>query len=147
MIGVIAMLDVESFLLGIAAGGGGGGSNPNYVETITGTLANPFGSYTMAEIQQMISTKSASFFITFTDEHGHEQTLAGTGAVEPGEYSELYFSVVYVTGTSTSYSAYAIVYDAVENSMLYAIELIGRTRTDLSSSTSCTLTIIHHPLP
>lgn len=28
----------------------GGGSNPNYVETIEGTLANPFGQYTAQEI-------------------------------------------------------------------------------------------------
>ena len=43
-------LDPVSYKLGQAAGGGGGGGNPNYVETITGTLANPWGDYLPSEL-------------------------------------------------------------------------------------------------
>ena len=56
----------EMYLAEIAANGGGGsGGNPNSVQTITGTAANPWGDVDYAELAEAISNNNASATIGY----------------------------------------------------------------------------------
>jgi len=134
------MLDTESFLLGIAAGGGGDGGNPNYVETIEGTLANPWGGYTLQQILDGIASNQMSIMI-----------FSEGQSVAPAVFQQmnaLLFSLAFVLGDNQSFTALSLMYAGTD---VTAFTMHGQngnyTITAEDLTTPCTLTIIHHPLP
>lgn len=59
MEGVLIMaFDITSYILGKKSGGGG--SNPNTVQTVTGTMANPWGDVDFEAIRAALATGNAS---------------------------------------------------------------------------------------
>lgn len=49
---------------------GGGGGNPNLVETITGTFANPFGDYNIADLGTWLLNNEVSIVLKVTTQAG-----------------------------------------------------------------------------
>lgn len=149
MIGGMEMLDVESFLLGIAAGGGGGGGgNPNYVETITGTLANPFGTMTAGELKILIQNVTNGKATAIL----HISNTIDLILV-PQESNGLYF-VGITNFDSTEFDGYIFEYDASDMSRYggycyfdISSDSVSGDIASLHASKQTTLTIIHHPLP
>ena len=126
-----------------SGGGGGGGGNPNYVETITGTLENPWGNVTASDFAAALASNEVSATLQIT-------VGTATALVNPvisGSY--LIFSVAAYGSSGWSVIASAA-YLVSNGRLLYAFYQQGGTLTDLKSmseSISTTLTIIHHPLP
>ena len=145
-------LDPVSYKLGLAAGRGGGGGNPNYVETITGTLANPFGSYTPAEIRQMLASQSASVTLTIPNLEDEETGESYTNVVALlRAYGTNNMSADAIpTMDATDFAALKLRWNVSTSSynaklgMLFTGEY---NYTDVDLTTPCTLTVIHHPLP
>ena len=143
MTGGMAMLDAESFLLGIAAGGGG---NTIYVETIEGTLENPWGTVNPDELFSLVDENNATCKLTVADVI---LTLATPNnsfqfsACAPGFGPYANFDYV---ATSIPYSRAGIL-------GMYVV--FGVNDTDgvvplthyFPVTTPTTLTIIHHPVP
>lgn len=132
------MLDTESFLLGIATGGGGDGGNPNYVETITGTLANPWGDKIPDELVQLYKLNNVSLFLGVRADKlsllsGDDGILFGLVAGDMEDYVQ------------ASLVMYNEVGDFVEQKSFHFTT--PDQYEELSSETPCTLTIIHHPMP
>lgn len=152
MIGGMAMLDAESFLLGIAAGGGGGGGNLNYIETVAGTLANPWGEYTASDLFSKARSGNLTMYITADVQYSQ------SGSVETA--TVMFFPV---SGAPTfgfikpSIAASLLNFARITYSLTGALNraVAGNINTNaqtqelltVSSDTACTLTIIHHPLP
>ncbi len=136
-------LDPVSYKLGQAAGGGGGGGNPNYVETIEGTLANPWGKvdYGLLLIDiasnnatAIITVPALSFFSSYLNVSSNH-LIANGARFNIGEPSLL-------SAGLASYGG-----DGTLNSLLM---WQNGTTVDVTSTMSgyeTTLTIIHHPLP
>lgn len=125
--------DPVSYLMGKKAGGGGGG-NPNYVETIEGTLANPWGDYAFNDIMDLVSSRNATLILSFIGAQDYAcevQSVHNVPRFFVGYRTGIrYISVVYTTSGVFSYAR------SIEDEVTIAD---GRT--------ACTLTIIHHPLP
>lgn len=162
MIGVMAVLDVESFLLGIAAGGGGGG-NPNYVETIEGTLANPWGGK-FEEIITGCKNKNLTAFISLTSSEGmnalcdsemYLQKSDASTSYEWGEEGYCFNNASYMifmpfdTLNAGNCVAVCILYDTDGNYHGAVMYNNGPKEVSRNSSLNYTtlLTIIHHPMP
>lgn len=139
-------LDPVSYKLGQAAGGGGG--NPNYVETITGTLANPFGSMTSGELKtliQNVANGSATAILRISNMINM--------VLVPNESNGLYF-VGITNFDSTEFDGYLFEYDG-SNMNRYggycyfdiSSDSVSGDITSLPGSKQTTLTVIHHPLP
>lgn len=147
MIGVIAVLDMESMLLGMAAGGGGSG-NPNTVETINGTLANPFGTMTEGELKTLIqNVTNGSATAILRIPNTIDMVLV------PNEPDGLYF-VGITNFDSTEFDGYLLAYAVTDISRYggycyfdISSDSVSGDITSLPRSKQTTLTIIHHPLP
>ena len=114
------------------------GGNPNSVETIDGTLANPWGDVDFSDLRRELGRKEATLILS-SGGSGMNGSVQGLGII---------FGSCYFTGASAQSPAVAasIFYD--ETSALdYAKLLSGSSYVDLPSATPCTLTIIYHPLP
>lgn len=126
--------------------------NPNYVETISGTLSNPWGANTPSDLFTAARNGNLTMYIEASvtySEGGTEETatmmflpISGVptfGFTKPGaSASTLFFA-------RTGYANTGNLGRAVAGNINVTIgtqELIG-----LSGDTPCTLTIIHHPLP
>ena len=134
--------------------GGGGGGNPNYVQTITGTAANPWGGIAK-ELHTAMVNGDASANITFVM---GQQTLQvplvnniGTAGFiirygnyfpSAGNIFEFYATWFFDDDTSDIIRLYdAYVIEGSDGSYTY---------TDYKNMTSMiqtTLTIVWHPLP
>ena len=141
-------LDPVSYKLGQAAGGGGGSGNPNYVETITGTLANPWGEKSYSELVDGIVNLDASVtLIVDATSIGYDEYLLSVArgeAIMAGQlplmscgYSDGDWSAVYAffTSNGTLYQAMALSNGQTLDMTQYAALL------------PTTLEIVHHPLP
>ena len=142
------MLDVESFLLGMAAGGGGGG-NPNYVEVIEGTLANPWGEIDAGNLANEIATNNANADIAW------DATAIGLGTNEAPIFTDNHAQDLFARsariGGPNDYDALDIYWDASDGGLSSAAALTsGAGYIDLqgyASLITTTITIIYHPLP
>ena len=155
MIGGMAMLDVESFLLGMAAGGGGGGGgNPNYVETITGTIANPWGSHAFGDIKAALTSNAITAYIVDDLLHGARIYLEASADDLSGFTGSFHIS----TQSSVVIVDREIEYVAYDNNgaCIALFGILGTTSqnamtlddyTEDAAGAACTLVIIHHPLP
>lgn len=113
---------------------GGGSGNPNYVETIEGTLANPWGNYSYGTIIQDIADNNITAYLMMTM---HPQHIQYSGFPTSGWVS--------VSATISAVTQIQYTGGGVLN---FAREYSGfSTYTDIDPATPCTLTIIHHPLP
>lgn len=146
------MFDAESFLLGIAAGGGGGG-NPNYVETITGTLANLLqtSDHTISELAAEINGGNATALL---DIDGSQAGFPGTFKISLlpsiGGTANYIGGSLNAIGNSIGDTIAVSVDFETPNSLYYFHILSGGTISNLTSAGDqfpTTLTIIHHPLP
>lgn len=135
------MLDAESFLLlGIAAGGGGGGGggNPNYVESIAGTLVNLFDDLDFDEIAAAVEDNNATV----------QLVVQGSMLVGQLWSGGILFSACLFDSPADEnpYRAASVYYNHAA-SLLYAKSFFGSGFVDVPASTSAQLIIIHHPLP
>lgn len=142
----------EMFLDAIASGGGGGGGNPNYVETITGTLANPWGGNSSSELFTSARASDLTMYIKADviyddDESPYASTLmflpiSGIptfGFTKPSSITTiLYFARL-------SYSNAGSLTRAVAGNI--KTSLGTQELHNIEPTTPCTLTIIHHPMP
>lgn len=140
--------DPVSYLLGTKAGGGGG--NPNYVETITGTLANPWGDKEYAGLIADIDSNAVTAIMVATVPGGGgtslpfslvtiDSSIRGSGA---------FYNYTNLDGPSLN-EAFAVTWDD-DGTLHYAVITQGGADTDITAYASLattTLTIIHHPLP
>lgn len=142
VIGVMAMLDIESFLLGIAAGGVGGGGNPNYVETVEGTLANPFGELNIEELFSGLANNGLTLILLALGSSlvgqisGHNNITFGTVI-----FSDPTDSTPWLGGSVSYY----LPDDTVR--LGYAKVCQNSVWIDVPATTQSVLTVIHHPLP
>ena len=125
---------------------GGGGGNPNYVETITGTIANPFG--TNEKFQEILNglientlTVKLEFIVGFIEQYQMTGVLVSNTS---------FFFACYLPPTFSSGHAIRLLYSNNLQLNKYYIT-VAKDGTwvegSLSADLATTLTIIHHPLP
>lgn len=126
------------------------GGNPNYVETIEGTLASPFGEYSPEELLAEIIQNDATVKLYL---NGSSLDL-GNGTLYPtstNDTNRLYFQAVARGSTDiTEWIAYTATYDESTFELIRAYALSGGSAFDMlpyANQIPATLTIIHHPLP
>lgn len=141
----------DEWLEAISEGGGGGG-NPNYIETIEGTLANPWGSYNFrSDIMSKLTSREITCYISIIGNDGTVKDL------RPGISTSIatrYWSDSSSANASVAFG-YVLTYKAngvFDHAIYYALQRNpdtgdNITTEDIPSDTSCTLTIIHHPMP
>ena len=118
-----------------------GGGNPNSVETITGTLANPWGGTTLSELVESISNNGATALLTVGNETMWMEYNEDDGWISATRAVLNIFS-------GALNSAKNITYSASTGALVYAKNISSNgSASNISNTTSCTLTIIHHPLP
>jgi len=149
MTGGIVMLDTESFLLGIATGGGGDGGNPNYVETLNGTLGNPIPYSRYSEILNDLENGNATMYI--------KGSLTGVGPytlyAQPGATSHIMAFFADVVSTYLFSGCFYFPNREGEILDLYVIQytITKNEAVNISSlfnsDDPVTTTIIHHPMP
>lgn len=134
-----------------------GGGNPNRVETITGTLADPWGDFDDAkELNTALHDGNASAYLALDIsalQVGYNEIvepLIGTSMAS--DYASFKSSGADLSSVGLDYATAVIIYfnfdDVVRPPQLYA--QVGDTFADLSDYASLiptTLTIIWHPLP
>lgn len=146
------MHDVESFLLGTAAGsGGGGGGNPNYVEFITGTLANPWGDVDVEAIASQCLTDDATMYLLA------DATALGMQEIELALQREgitktliAFGSVRATSGDNVSLDGVLAIFRKDTGAVTDAVAQIAGIVSNLlpyANQITTALTIIHHPLP
>lgn len=156
---MLDMLDVESFLLGLVAGGGGGsGSNPNSVETIRGTMANPWGTHmgthTFSDIKAALTSNAITAYIVDDLLPSERIYLEASADGVSGFTGSIHISTqssVVIVDREIEYVAYDSNGACVAlYSILGTTSQFGMTVDDYTedaANAACTLTIIHHPLP
>lgn len=129
----------------------GGGGNPNYVETITGTLANPFGDYTSSQLAYMANVENSINMFLVVDGSVLGMGVYPLSMLKPlnsGDNSTLFFGASYLPDNAEHYMVADVEY---QSGLKRARMMVGgNTITDVmsySSHITTTLTIIHHPMP
>lgn len=124
--------------------GGGGGSNPNTVQTITGTLANPFGSVDADTLGPALDSMNASAtFVADASALG-----AGTVIARLGGNSDTIWGNGASFDISDSVSAFGLTWVS-SGSLVFAKMFSGGNVIDISTYASMiptTLTVVWHPL-
>lgn len=120
--------------------------NPNYVETISGTLDNPWGNADRAWLKSAVSGNEASAMMFVDGTAVGMQSI--TVLMSPtGSPSVLWFSA------SNYYEQFQTIcfgWGTDSGALTVAVALINGTTVDLSTYATAvhtTLTIIHHPMP
>lgn len=138
---------IEALLLQILENGGTGG-NPNIVETITGTLDDPFGDYTIAELVEAISSNNATvkMAVSMGSSEGSFPISANV------QFTQLYASEcnISVSGGSATVPT-AVFFSYVDGTGLTRADAIlsGQYTSLVPQAAYITTetTIIWHPLP
>lgn len=127
--------------------------NPNYVETISGTLANPFGSHTASDLFASADANLLTMKMDITTSAYNNRTLwycgtlnsnycFGVGGVAsdyPTNDSYVFIGAVYTpAGVYTG-----LIVAANDSGDEYGNIILDKSRDGVPT----TLTIIHHPLP
>lgn len=125
--------------------------NPNTVETITGTLANPWGSLDVIELVNDVEAKNASVYITIA--------FAGTTQefpmhFQPADASHAWSAYAYAAIMSlSSVRAYQATWLPSGLLSFYVVNgksgdaILVDDYTNFGESIPTALTVIHHPLP
>lgn len=123
------------------SGGGGGGGNPNTEQTVTGTLANPWGGIDPVELASAISTMDASASITI------DASALGAGKVggRPGATDH-----IYVNGANL-YDGTAYEVEWEPDGTLYGAKMLSGGQvvdiTQYANIMTTTMVVVWHPLP
>lgn len=135
-------MDFFDINLAKSLGGGGGGGNPNTEQTVTGTLANPWGDIDPVELASAIGTRDADVSITI------DASALGAGTVggRLGATDHMYVTGANLTDGTT---AYEVIWwsDGVLSS---AKMLSGGQVVDISQYATAlptTIYVVWHPLP
>ena len=143
-------LDPVSYKLGQAAGGGGGGGNPNYVETVTGTLNYPFGSYSISEIKTMLKSDDYTLKISLPEYGEVECNIAVDPINDDIVISWFDEADANVLTMCRAYYKIGIVnileYDVKASSNYGKIKNVSDPQFGILTLVT-SLKIIHHPLP
>lgn len=140
----------EMYLYAIAQkGGGGGGGNPNSVQTITGTLDDPWGDVDYDELSEALQSGNATAIIEA------DATALGFGTITQPVQKTVGINNLYSDGAAIDVSSSNATANTLEwgnttgNIAKFAI-YAGGTITDALAYASLVpteLTIIWHPLP
>lgn len=119
--------------------------NPNYVETISGTLGNPWGNADRAWLKSAVSGNEASAMMIVDGTAIGMQSI--TVLMSPtGSPSVLWFSA---SNYSEQFQTICLGWNTESGALNVAVALINGTTVDLSTHATAvhtTLTIIHHPM-
>lgn len=128
-----------------------GDGNPNYVETIKGTLANPWGDVDIVTLASQCLTNDATVYLLV------DGTAIGMPEVElnlqrGGISAGIPFGAVglHTTGDMIYLNGSIIIFKLSTGAVTTAIIHNDGAITDIlpyASNISTTITIIHHPLP
>lgn len=125
------------------------GGNPNYVEKIEGTVANPWGAMTPYEVEELrvnVLGKRASVIMSVKVQQANVIFyLQATGA-----NSLVGSAAFYNTNPIDLNEAYKVEYNAPDARLEYIYATVGGASLDYTqyaAALPATLTIIHHPLP
>lgn len=147
-------LDPVSYKLGQAAGGGGGGGNPNYVETITGTIGNPWGAHTFSDIKAALASNEITAYIVDDLLPGERIYLEASADGVSGFTGSFHISTqssVIIVDREIEYVAYdsngaCVAFFSVMGTTSQNAMTVDDYTEDAADAT-CTLYLIHHPLP
>lgn len=146
--GAAYMTDASGHWQELGSPGGGGGGNPNYVETIEGTLGNPWGGYSASDIFSAALAKDITVYLTIHD--NTNKYVLGLAPDADSATRSRRFSCV-TAAASTSVGVVVAVYGSTGNLTRcenYSVSSgAAAVIESIESTTPCTLTIIHHPLP
>ncbi len=123
---------------------GSGGGNPNFVETITGTMADPWGELDYAELVQDVGNNDATAtlavpsmnLVAYLISNQSELSLNGANFISAGDDMTL------AVAAFAKYGA-----DGALNVILMWQNGTAMDVTSMLSGAETTLTVIHHPLP
>ncbi len=138
-------LDPVSYKLGQAAGGGGGG-NPNYVETISGTVANPWGTYSPSALFTAAESGAVSISITATVEGVPQSPMIFVGDIGRSERAFVYPKIQSSGAVDNSLSN-VLVYGSTGSVLHYGTFTNPSEGMEYINDDTTVLTIVHHPLP
>lgn len=132
----------------LGGSGGGGGSSVNSVVTVTGTVAEPFGSIDPAELHTAITSNNATALMEIdATAIGYSNTLYLFA--QPANRSFLDFQAV--GGMSNSGCTCADASYSKTTGDLIAVAALTQgvysLLTDYAALLTTTLTVIYHPLP
>lgn len=123
---------------------GGGGGNPNTVQTITGTVGNPWGDVDYDELMTAIKSGDASAMLDFTfNQIPVSLRLSATEEIYGTTAQILPVSNIYLAASATWHGSNPIEVYMVGTDTSNEIIDASATVKDIPS----TLTIIWHPLP
>lgn len=120
-------------------------SNPNSVQTVTGTLENPWGDIDYAELRDAMYAHNASAYLDIN------ASALGFGVISsrPSATEEyIYTNGATLTGTVQNSTAFSVAWNS--EGFNDGRMLAGGNIVDLSSykdALTTTLTVIWHPLP
>lgn len=124
-----------------------GGGNPNYVETIQGTLANPWGSISPATLKEELTFFNASAELIIDARALVQDSVYLQASYRSPQDILWFYSVGTISETNTS--AVGVTYEAT-GAFMNAMALNAGQFMNISpyaSSLPTVLRIIHHPLP
>jgi hypothetical protein len=129
----------------------GGGGNPNRVQTVTGTLAQPFGDYDLYEsLLDAITNENASAQLEFVFNNTPQRLPLLPNVGSPGligstaQISEVAYAAAHAHWSDPVQGEYRLVFAKMVGTAT------GGQIVDISAmapSISSALTIIWHPLP
>lgn len=137
--------DPVDYLLAMqqAGKGGGGGGNPNYVETITGTVANPWGNANYNDLVAGIAQQNITVYFSI-------QQLGFGGYVESNGESLSMSVAVFDLAESWSLTLAGLAQYDESGALLSLVMWRNGNVIDVTSTFSgatSIVTIIHHQLP
>lgn len=125
--------------------------NPNYVETISGTLGYPWGDYSLRnDLAPKILSNDIDFYVTFSINGASYTALPNRGNTAAVTHVCSAYSLTATTArvSSLRYSPNGTLQSAkVIPELSESNGIWSGDGITLDSTTPCTLTIIHHPLP
>lgn len=129
----------------------GGGENPNYVETINGTLANPLGAsdYTANDLAELTENNEITMLI-YVDGSGTggPTFLAYLYAFYTPDGGQLNIQIIGGAGDLASmWSCVFYSYDSGSAELRYLMNNEVINISEYCSLVPTILTIIHHPMP
>lgn len=141
--GCTTIADLVDKLPEISSGGGG---NPNYSETIVGTLSSPFGKYTSAQLQELIAAGDATVQIYVPELGFTSNASLMVESIYPNSRSMTFSGFTMVQ--SYGVEGYALRYGASDSSLVRFSAVMGgqaEDYSDLDGSLITSLTVFHHP--
>ena len=127
----------------------GGGGNPNRVEAITGTLAEPFGEHSIAELIEAVSQNNATVKMSVSIGQSTAVLIFNANAELNSLYSGICELTENVDGTGTVSTGVSLIY-TLEHGITFASVLMSGQYMNLvpqAAYMQTETTIIWHPLP